>query len=482
MKLESITPKLVEKVQDVRFRATVRCLLSHVPAYREFFLKNNIDFFRIRKIDDWQKYNLPLITKLYYLKNPESFVVKVKKDAFDVYKEYQYFLKQGYWKYVWKGFLARTSLKNELKEFFQPHIPFFSGGTESGVPTPVFLTVQETKLLAKSIGTVAGLWIQKFMHEEKTVGMNLFPYGPHLAWHAVHTAFSNHVDFNIGTAAGGAMRTQQLVLLASKFQANIFAGMADYFKNRFLPELVKQKLKLPKRILFVNGATKMHVIERRQIEDLAKKAGVRNCIILDLYGASEFKESLLPECTQDSGFHQVDPFSTALRVVQTHSSAKNGLIYKWEFAQSYGLMTVFNLDGAGTLLEGYLLGDIVSITNKKCHHCKLQVPKVLSVDRLKHVSAQLALTGMVEAKVKGARVNLSALRERILKIPGVKEVQLVVKKNQCIINVVGDKNKTFLNIKQEISKEEFTPVLKYTTIEYLYSGKYKFNPIIIESQ
>ena len=75
--------------------------------------------------------------------------------------------------------------------------------------------------------------IKLYLNNVDTKGMNLFPYAPHIAWHAVHAALEN-ADLNLCTAAGGAIKTERLVQIAAEAQPNILCGMAGYLKHRFI--------------------------------------------------------------------------------------------------------------------------------------------------------------------------------------------------------------------------------------------------------
>ena len=63
--------------------------------------------------------------------------------------------------------------------------------------------------------------------------MNLFPYAPHLGWHAVNVGLKQISKFYNATSAGGAIPSEKLVELAKSFKSNAFAGMPSYLRNRF---------------------------------------------------------------------------------------------------------------------------------------------------------------------------------------------------------------------------------------------------------
>jgi phenylacetate-coenzyme A ligase PaaK-like adenylate-forming protein len=338
------------------------------------------------------------------------------------------------------------------------------------------------------LSIAAEMIMKNFRTGEHLVGMNLFPYAPHLGWHAVHLALEQAADLNLCTAAGGAIPTERLVEMAETFKANIFAGMSTYLRNRWLDVAIQKKIKLTDKALFVNGADKMHEGERQKIIELAKKLGVKNAIVLDFFGASEFKEDLMPECAPGTGFHHIAPLSNIIRTVKADSTAKSGWIEDWNFVHpaegGYGV--IWNTDGAGTLLEGYLVGDVYDhITSVPCKNCGLNVERIFDISRIKDTEAQLKLTGMVEAKVKGTRINLVAIRDALLKINEVAEAQILARKDKLIIRIAPktSRQRTEKPVETALTRLmlEVTPKIEYVALEKLtLPNGFKFKGIIIE--
>ncbi len=466
----------IEALQNIRFRAVVHHLLPKTKFYSDFFKKYRVDFKKINRVEDWQKYGLPLIKKSVYMKNARDFIVKP-----DLKSHLKYLASLSQLSNLAGVFssIIKNKIKEDLMHYYFPKMILFSAGTESGMPTPVTLTaMQKQKILPE---------IAKIIHEitpklDKKISMNLFPYGPHLAWHSTHIGFEKEADLNLCTAAGGAMPTENLVKLANETKPNIFAGMSSYLRQRFLPECQKQKIKLPEKVIFLNGAEKMVDAERKKIYDLAKKLGVKKCIVLDFFGASEFKEDILPECEPRSGFHHIAPMSNIIKTVEFNKSDKN-YIHDWDFADQ-GYAVNWNIDGGGTLLHGYVLGDkFTGISRKRCPNCHLNVVRIKSIDRIRDVEAQLKLYGFVEAKVKGTRMNLSAIRESLLKSDEIKEAQIIAEKNKLTIFIVPEKGRAGLQkVKQILKGLEVTPVIKQTTLDKLKQGKVKFEGIILEEK
>lgn len=94
-----------------------------------------------------------------------------------------------------------------------------------------------------------------------------------------------------------------------------------------------------------------------------------------------------------------------------------------------GHMCLFHLDSTGTVFEGFLLGDVASHQERgKCPICGLDGPFFWDVGRTNDAEAQIEIMGLAEKKIKGATVNLTALRTDLLGVADVEELQIEVAK------------------------------------------------------
>jgi phenylacetate-coenzyme A ligase PaaK-like adenylate-forming protein len=467
----------MQRLQNLRFKATCRYLLPYVPYYSNLFKQYGIDPFTINSVEDWQKRGLPLIKKATYMKNPMDFVVK--PDLNKIFTNHFHYLDNQYEYGEAIGMLFSHREKKILKEYYSPKMLIFSGGTESGNPTPVLLTGKQKFGTLMGILKIAGDIIFEQHPTEKKTGMNVFPYAPHLGWHAVHHALDIHADLNLCTAAGGAVPSERLIAIADKAKPNIICGMSDYLRNRFLPLAIERKIKLPEKVLFINGAQKMHDAERNKIAELARKVGVKETVVLDLYGASELKEALLPECTPGSGYHHIAPLSTIIRTVTANHTTEE-VIDDWQFSEN-GYATSWNIDGGGTLLQGYFLGDkFDKVVNEKCPKCRLNTARVYGINRIREVEAQYRLTGIVEEKIKGTRVNLAAIRDAALSLPEVKEAQVALnrKKGELALYFISDKpSQAKAKLAKLFAGAEIRPKIFASTLAKLQGEKIKFEGI-----
>ncbi|MBI4451627.1 hypothetical protein HY642_06655, partial [Candidatus Woesearchaeota archaeon] len=160
-------------------------------------------------------------------------------------------------------------------------------------------------------------------------------------------------------------------------------------------------------------------------------------------------------------------------------------IDEWEFSepQNGGYAAVWNIDGAGTLLEGYLLGDrFGKVVAGTCDTCGLNVDRVFDVTRIAEVEAQLGFTGMAEQKVKGARIDLAAIRKVLLGIQEIRESQIVLKDNKLTIRLALNKRIGLAKARKALASLEVTPKYEVVRFEKLIEAdKLKFRPIIVET-
>ena len=141
--LKNLDFEAIERLQNKRFQATARYMLPQAEFYSNLFKEYKIDEFSIRRVQDWHRLGLPLIKKSFYMRSPEQFIVKPKQPV----KEYLRFLKEishaCYVLVLIKSIFNKRSVKEKIEEFYTIKMPAFSGGTESGTPTPVFITTKQ---------------------------------------------------------------------------------------------------------------------------------------------------------------------------------------------------------------------------------------------------------------------------------------------------------------------------------------------------
>jgi phenylacetate-coenzyme A ligase PaaK-like adenylate-forming protein len=455
--LRRLNWKKIESLQNARLAATAKSFLPHVPFYRKFFKEHRVDASKIKRVEDWKRLGLPLIKEKLYIDEPRNFIVRPagsRRAMFLNYMKYVFSLnkKEGIKLLLanaasWFIYRLNEELMKEIKSYFYPKMLVFIGGSETGHPVPVHITGrQKTHNMANTADISAYLIISRHLEksEKEIISMNLFPFAPHTAWHIIDMGAELRSDLNLCTAAGGFLSTEKLIAMAKSAKPNVYSGMAPYMINIFLPRARDEGVRLKGKIVFLNGATKMLEIQRQQIKELFKDLGAEEVVALDGYGASELKEGTLVECEEGSGFHHISPLSNIIRPVKIgNCDPHSEYIYDWDFSKEDegGYAAIWNIDGAGTLLAGYLLGDYYEkISTDPCPHCGLSVMRVYGINRICDLETEMKIMGLEEEKVSGARVNLSALKEHLLHLKELEDVQLVVNhgvpRDQLIVKYV----------------------------------------------
>jgi len=449
--LQRLSWKEICLLQERKFAAAARHLLPQTAIYRELFSRHQVDPKKISRVEDWKKLGLPLIKKRLFLDRSRDFLVRPegkKEEVFLTYLKYAKTIdKVAAFSLSLKAILSvfrrqwRDQLTREVRQFFVPKMPAFSGGTETGRPIPVLLTArQKAAMLPNAADISAYLVVTRHFNDDRNlVAMNLFPYAPHIAWQIINLCAELRTDLNLCTASGGYLGTERLVGIAKASAPNVYSGMVEYLTNTFLPQARAADVKLGDRVVFLNGATKLLEVQREKVKEQFRGLGAKDVFALDGYGASELKALSFAECEEGSGLHQTAPLTTIVRTVKVgRVDPESDYIYDWEFTAEGegGYAAIWNIDGAGTLLEGFFLGDHFERTaTGRCPHCGLDTIRLYNINRITDLETEIRLLGFDEEKISGNKVNLVALREKLLHLPGMVEAQIVVGKNNYGLSV-----------------------------------------------
>jgi len=153
--------------------------------------------------------------------------------------------------------------------------------------------------------------------------------------------------------------------------------------------------------------------------------GAKEVRVIGGYASSESKTSFAVQCDYHGPYHNVSPLVLSFEFVKYN---KDGT-YNFVGPDESGHVTLFHMDGTGTVFEGFLLGDIASRHESgKCPVCGMDGPFFWDIGRENDAEAQIEVMGLAEKKVKGATVNLTALREDLLKVAEIEEIQVEVAK------------------------------------------------------
>ncbi|MHA2024741.1 MAG: hypothetical protein ACW98U_02475 [Candidatus Thorarchaeota archaeon] len=506
----------IKEIQDKKFRAFIRYQVWPNHAYyRQLFKDNNIDPFNITCIEDWAKYNIPLVKKIDYKENIPKFVInpsevdgKPRESAEAIGNLMKYSNEAGHKdlaKFIRNNGAkvklrvgkegAMTRLKERATYQFSPLQFWLSSGRASGLPSPVFLTRYDNELLFKNCVKVGQMAVDPYLESGwELSSMNLFPYAPHLGWHAVNLGLKQMSKFYTATSGGGAIPSDKLVEIAKSFKVNGFAGMPSYLRNRFFRAMKDaQDYQAPEKCVMVLAGEKIFEPVVDDMIGTLQEKGAKEVRVVGGYASSESKISFAVQCDRHGPYHNVSPLMLAFELVKFNDDGT----YDFVGDDESGHMCLFHLDGTGTVFEGFLLGDVASHQERgKCPHCEFDGPFFWDIGRTNDAQAQIDIMGLSEKKIKGATVNLTALREVLLSISGIEEVQIEVAKEDMsdpysmdVLNLYvaprGSISGDFSALIQEIQKTtktntEVTPTVAIIGFEELVerAGGMKFMEIV----
>ena len=143
---------------------------------------------------------------------------------------------------------------------------------------------------------------------------------------------------------------------------------------------------------------------RRRMREL----GCADTVIVNRYGSTEQGGTMI-ECRDGSGFHSAAPDQLFHEIVddQTGQRMADG---------ERGMLAVTHLNRRGTVFLRYKVGDVGALDHSACPHCGRTSVRLSSTP---------VRTGDI-VKIRGALVNLGALKEELDQMPGVDEYQIVV--------------------------------------------------------
>lgn len=203
--------------------------------------------------------------------------------------------------------------------------------------------------------------------------------------------------------------TDHAVDLAVRHRATILWGISSYVR-RVVQRAEARRADLGSvRLCFVMGEgcpPGMREDIRRRLRGL----GAAHVVISNGYGFTEM-QGPAPECREGSGYHLPTPTEYAIEILdpETLRSRPEG---------EPGLVVLTHLNRRGTVLFRYVVGDCSALTWDPCPHCGFTGPRF--------TLPPYRTGGLV--KVKGTLVNLAALHNALVGLPGLEEHQLVLAK------------------------------------------------------
>jgi phenylacetate-CoA ligase len=367
----------IRRFQDEKLKHMLALCRRGHPYYRRRWAEAGIDLSAIRGIADLHR--LPLTPKQHLMSEPESF--RLSCPDLPVYE-----------RTLWE--VIHTT------------------GTTSD-PTPLYVTTHDYNgylFLARRVAEISGI-------TRDDVIANLFPLTQAAMGAYVRSAeLAYAVGATICAGLTGARyghwdnhrSLDEAVELLARHRVTVIWGLTSFVRRVLVRA---QELKADVRSLRMCAVTGESTSKemRDDMRERMRALGTRSQIIFDRYGTTE--SGGLAQCREEGDWHNPAPEMLYHETVdpQTGAPLPEG---------ERGWLALTHLDHRGTVVNRYLPGDVVSVERGRCPHCgrtgeRLVGPVVRTKDLI---------------KVKGMLINPDVLISTLGALPGVREFQVVVMK------------------------------------------------------
>ncbi|MFH0853205.1 MAG: AMP-binding protein [bacterium] len=397
-----------QKLQNKNLAQMIRHQLPYSPFYRKLFKDNNLSFADFKTTDDLVK--LPFVTKADLAPTEED---QGKPKTFMLQPDEQLIKKHAS-----KSMLAKIAMmkmrgqdpKPMLAWEYKPiHLHFTTG--RSALPTAFSYSARDLQTLRESgerLLEVSGV-------DPELVGINAFPYSPHLAFWLTYSAMTQIGMTSLQTGGGKIMGTQKIIDALERMKAGLVTFIPGYCYHLFR-EAVKQKSDFSglKHIIF--GGDRVSPGLREKVKALARELKNDQVKILATYAMTEGKTAWI-QCDEQSGYHTYPDLEYFEVIDPEGKRIKEG---------EAGELAYTALNWRGSVVMRYRTGDMVQgITNEPCKYCGKTVP-IISPD----IQRVTEMREFELTKLKGELVNLNEFYPLLSGMPGVEEWQVeLTKKN-----------------------------------------------------
>ncbi len=405
-KVSHLNREELRELQNNKVRWFFSHKLPYSPFYREYFKKHNLKFSDIRTTDDLQK--IPLMSKTDIAPTaedpgrPRQFILQPDEKLIKKYATKTELLK------VIKMKVTKENVQAMLEKEYKPlHLHFTTGRT--ALPTPFAYSAYDLAMLRQSAYrafNVAGF-------SSDNVGLNAFPYSPHLGFWIVYYGLLEAGVTALATGGGKVMGTQKIMDSIERLKVNVLAIIPGY-SYHLLREAVKQHRDFSNIKYIIFGAERVSSAFREKVKELLKQVGANEVQILASYASTEAKTAWI-QCAEYTGYHLYPDLEFVELVDAQGQRVTEG---------QPGEIVYTTLDWRGTVVVRYRTGDMAQgIEYDACPNCGRTVPRILPDIQRNSDVKEFNLT-----KIKGEQVNLNNVFPIMSSIAGVDEWQLVIRK------------------------------------------------------
>lgn len=435
--LSHLSQEKIEALQNRKLRHFFRHLVPYSPYYCELFKKQNLDFSAISTTRDLVK--IPFTTKADLAPTednrarPRQFILQPDEHSIKKFAPKRQLLK-----IVW-GKLMHKDVKRELEREFKPiHMHFTTGRT--ALPTPFTYSEYDINQMRES----ASRMLDVIQVDRSLVGINGFPYSPHLAFWLAYNALVTLGITSLQTGGGKVMGTQKIIDAIERLKAGLLLFIPGYGYH-LLREAVRQKRDFSNVKHVVFGGERVSQGLRDKVRELLNQLGAKEPRILATYAMTEGKTAWI-QCAEDSGYHLYPDMEYFEVVDKEGNRVKDG---------EPGELVYTALGWRGSVVLRYRTGDICpGIEWGPCPRCGRTVPRIKPDIQRNSDMKEFHLT-----KVKGELVNLNNFYPLLSGTKEIEEWQVTIrKKNNDPFEV--DEIMVEVALKPEINFEQFKPQLE----------------------
>lgn len=404
--LSHLSKEEIKKVQNYKLKNLVRHELPFSPFYRNLFEKNKIGFDDINNTDDLQK--IPFSSKVDLAPTvedrarPRQFILQPDEALIKKYAAKSKLVKILFTKLMGRD--AKRLLEWEYKPI---HMHFTTGRT--ALPTPFVYSARDMNILRSAgermfgVANVSRDW----------VGINAFPYAPHLAfWQAYHGLTKVGLT-SVQTGGGKIMGTQKILDATEQLKAGLLVCIPGYGYH-LMREAVKQKKNFSSIHTIISGGERASLGLRAKVKELLVECGAKDPIFLSTYALTEAKTAWI-QCHENSGYHLYPDLEFFEVIDKDGKRVPDG---------QPGELVYTSLGWRGSVVIRYKTGDMTEgIEYEACPHCGRTVPRIkMDIQRNSEVK-EFHLT-----KVKGELVNLNNFYPVLSGVAEIEEWQVELRK------------------------------------------------------
>ena len=403
--ISHLTDEQRRRLQNKKLRLFVKHQLPYSPYYRELFRRYDLSAADIQTTDDLVK--LPFTSKEDLAPReddrarPRQFILQPDEHLLKEYAPKSLLLT------LLGKKLTGQDPKPMLEWDYKPvHMHFTTGRT--ALPTPFVYTRRDLETLKETgarLLDVTGI-------PASEVGINAFPYSPHLAFWLTYYAMAKIGMTALATGGGKIMGTQKIIDAIERLKAGLATFIPGYCYH-LLREAVKQNRDFSglKYVLF--GGERVSDGLRAKVKELLGQLKAKDVTILATYAMTESKTAWI-QCAEHSGYHLYPDLEFLELVDDEGRRVKDG----------GGQIVYTALDWRGSVVVRYKTGDLAKgIEHGTCPFCKRTVPRIIADIQRSSDVKEFHLT-----KVKGELVNLNNFYPLLSGMKELEEWQVTIRK------------------------------------------------------